>query len=118
SNGHVKEKLTNKSEAVRRALAQLGKKAKPAQIQEYVKTYFDVEMSTQMISNYKSTQIGKGGKKGRPGRKPKEAGAVAESVSKPTTQGAVSFKDLRAVKEISNRIGAARLRELVALMAD
>jgi hypothetical protein len=30
----------------------------------------------------------------------------------------VSFKDMRMVKEIRNRLGPARMRELVALMAD
>lgn len=117
-NGRVKEKLTNKAEAVRRALAKLGNKSKPAQIQEFIKTNFDVEMTTQAISVYKSVLKRRSGKKSKPRRKPKAAGAVIESVPKPTIHNAVSFKDMRAVKEISNRLGHARMRELVALMAD
>jgi hypothetical protein len=35
-------------------LAKLGNKAKPAQIQEFIKINFDVEMATQAISVYKS----------------------------------------------------------------
>ena len=31
---------------------------------------------------------------------------------------AVSFKDMRTVKEIRNRLGPTWMRELVALMAD
>jgi hypothetical protein len=114
-NAQVQEKLTNKTEAVRRALAKLGNKAMPAEIQEFIKTNFGVEMTTQVISVYKSKLVKK---KGKPGRKPKEAGAVGEAAPKPAAHGGVSFKDMRTVKEISNRLGPARMREFVALMAD
>jgi hypothetical protein len=116
-NGQVQEKLTNKAEAMRRALGKLGTQAKPAEIQEYIKTNFDVEMSTQMISTYKSIQIRKGGKVGKRGRKPKEIGAVVEPMNA-ALHDAVSFKDLRMLREIRNRLGHARMRELVAWMAD
>src|SRR6516164_9207841 len=114
-NGEPVEKLTNKAEAIRRALAKLGKKAMPAEIQDFIKTNFGVEMTTQVISVYKSKLLKK---KGKPGRKPKEAGAVGEAAPKPVAHGGVSFKDMRTVKEIRNRLGPARMRELVALMAD
>ena len=61
-NAQVQEKLTNKAEAVRRALAKLGKKAMPAEIQEFIKTNFDVEMSTPLISVYKHKLVKKKGK--------------------------------------------------------
>jgi hypothetical protein len=57
-------------------------------------------------------------KKGKRGRKPIEAGALMEPAPQPAMHGGVSFKDMRAVKEIRNRLGPARMRELVALMAD
>src|SRR6516162_4425643 len=114
-NGQVQEKLTNKAEAIRRALAKLGKKAMPAEIQDFVKTNFGVEMTTQVISVYKSKLLKK---KGKPGRKPKEAGAVGEAAPKPVAHGGVTFKDMRTVKEISDRLGPARMRELVELVAD
>jgi hypothetical protein len=114
-NGQVQEKLTNKAEAIRRALAKLGKKAKPAEIQDYIRVNFGVEMTTTVISVYKSKLTKK---KGKPGRKPKEDGAVGEVAPKPAAHEAVSFKDMRTVKEISNRLGPARMRELVALVAD
>src|SRR6516164_3024241 len=50
----VEERLTNKAEAVRRALAKLGNKAMPAEIQGFIKTNSDVEMTTKVISVYKS----------------------------------------------------------------
>ena len=114
-NGQVQEKLTNKAEAIRRALAKLGNKAMPAEIQGFIKTNSDVEMTTKVISVYKSQLVKK---KGEPGRKPKEAGAVGEAAPKPVTHGGVTFKDMRTVKEMSDRLGPARMRELVALMAD
>jgi hypothetical protein len=114
-NGHVQEKLTNKTEAIRRALAKLGNKAKPAEIQDFIKTNFGVEMTTKVISVYKSRLVKK---KGKPGRKPKVVGATDEPTPKPVMHEAVSFKDIRTVTEIRNRLGPARMRELVALMAD
>jgi hypothetical protein len=72
-------------------------------------------MTTKVISVYKSKLVKK---KGKPGRKPKEAGAVSEPAPKPVAHSGVTFKDMRTVKEISDRLGPARMRELVALMAD
>jgi hypothetical protein len=114
-NGEPVEKLTNKAEAIRRALAKLGKKAMPTEIQDLIKTNFGVEMTTQVISVYKSKLVKK---KGKPGRKPKVVGATAETAPKRAMHEAVSFKDMRTVKEISDRLGPTRMRELVALMAD
>src|SRR6516225_6714123 len=114
-DGQEKEKLTNKMEAIRRALAKLGNKAMPTEIQEFIKTNFGVEMTTPLISVYKHKLVKK---KGKPGRKPKEAGAVGEATPKPAAHGGVTFKDMRTVKDIRNRLGPARMRELVALMAD
>jgi hypothetical protein len=111
-NGQAQEKLTNKAEAIRRALAKLGNKTMPAEIQGFIKSNFGVRMTTPLISVYKSKLTKK---QGQPGRKPKLVQATAP---KPAAHGGVSFKDLRSVKEIRNRLGAARMRELVALMAD
>ena len=113
-NGQVKEKLTNKAEAIRRALAKLGKIATPAEIQDFIKTNFGVEMTTPLISVYKSKLTKT---KGKPGRKPKAVRATAETAPK-SPEGGVTFKDMRTVKEIRNRLGPARMRELVAQVAD
>ena len=114
-DGQVKEQLTNKAEAIRRALAKLGNKAMPAEIQEFIKTNFGVEMTTQVISVYKSKLVKK---KGKPGRKPKVVGATDEPAPERAMHEAVTFKDMRLVKEISDRLGPARMREIVALLAD
>lgn len=117
-NGQAKEKLTNKAEAIRRALASLGNKAMPAEIQDFIKTNFGVEMTTPLISVYKSKLTKKKGKKGKPGRKPKVVGATAEAALNSAAHAGVTFKDLRTVKEISDRLGPARMRVLLELMAD
>jgi hypothetical protein len=114
-NGEPVEKLTNKTEAVRRALAKLGNKAMPLEIRDFIKTNFDVEMTTNVISVYKSKLLKK---KGKFGRKPRVVGTTAETAPKAVAHGDVTFKDLRTVKEISDRLGPARMRELVALVAD
>ena len=111
----MKEQLTNKAEAIRRALAKLGNKAMPTEIQGYIKTNFSVEMTTQAISVYKYKQVKK---KGKPGRKPKVVGATDEPAPERAMHEAVTFKDMRLVKEISDRLGPTRMRELVALVAD
>ena len=109
-NGQPVEKLTNKAEAIRRALAQLGKKATPTEIQEHIKHHFDVDMTTKVISVYKS-KLSK--RRGRPGRK-----AHAESAPAPVTlTEAISLRDLRALKELKDRHGLSRLRELLELVS-
>jgi hypothetical protein len=114
-NGEPVEKLTNKMEAIRRALAKLGNKSTPAEIQGFIKTNFGVDMATPLISVYKH-KLAK--KKGKPGRKPKEAGAVIQPTPQRARHEAVSFRDLRIVKEIGDRLGPARMRELIELMVD
>jgi hypothetical protein len=114
-NGQVQEKLTNKAEAIRRALAKLGNKAMPLEIQDFIKSNFGVEMTTPLISVYKH-KLAK--RKGKPARKPKETGAVIQLTPQRAMHEAVSFKDMRTVREISSRLGPARMRELVALMVD
>jgi hypothetical protein len=114
-NGQLQERLTNKTEAVRHALAKLGKKAMPAEIQDFIKTNFGIELTTKVISVYKCNLART---KGKPGRKPKAVQGTAEAVPNPAAPAGVTFKDLRAVREITNRLGPARMRELVELMRD
>jgi hypothetical protein len=103
------EKLTNKAEAVRRALAELGAQAMPTEIQEFIKTRFDVDMTTKVISVYKS-KLGK--QKGRPKRHPSLQQAPAPA-GVPHT---ISLRDLRTLKELQERHGPSRLRELLELV--
>ena len=108
-NGQPVEKLTNKAEAVRRALAQLGGKATPTEIQGHIKDRFDVDMTTKVISVYKS-KLGK--HKGRGRRKELAQPSVA-----PSSFETISLRDLRALKELKVRHGLSRLRELLELVS-
>jgi hypothetical protein len=114
--GGGKEKLSNKMEGMRRALAQLGKNAGTTDIQDYLRDNFGIKMSTKMISSYKSFLAKKKGKrKGKPGRKPKAAssGPAAPAIA---VGGDVALKDIRTLKELADRMGPRQFRELVGLL--
>jgi hypothetical protein len=121
SNGGLREKLENKTEAVQRALDELGWDAKPLEIQDHVKKYYDVDVSTKVISVYKG-KLSRGRRRGKRGRRAKvEATAVPVPVPAraPRTGGRDAPIDvgvLKALKELSERVGAGRFRELVELM--
>jgi hypothetical protein len=113
AKGRAGERLTNKTEAVRRALKELGPDAKPLEIQAFVKDRFGVEISTKVVSIYKA----KLGRRGRRRGKPK--GEVAPAAPAPRTVGhrEVTIADLRAMRELSDRVGTRRLRELLELLS-
>lgn len=105
---------TNKMEAVRRAMDSEGYDASPLAIQKFIKQNFDVDMSANMISSYKSTLRAKKGLAGRRKKRgrPKKGAVEAASPATPL-HDAVAWKDLRTLKDIVGRIGKKNLRELV-----
>jgi hypothetical protein len=115
-----------KMDAVRQALATLGKDAKPIQLQGHIRKEFGIEMSTDHISTYKGNILRKKGGKGRRGgkkaaAKPSEAPAAAPAALVPKVGGrganvAVSMGDLQALKDLVQRVGANNLRSLIDLM--
>ncbi len=99
-----------KMEGVRRALAEMGMDAAPKQIQEFLKSKFGIYMEPGMISNYKSslkspgkTAINRNRKPGRP--------AAASSAT-----GRITLDDIRAVKEVVDKIGADNVRQLADVL--
>ncbi|HZY88884.1 MAG TPA: hypothetical protein VFE78_28930 [Gemmataceae bacterium] len=104
---HGKANGLSNMEAVRRALAALGPKARPPEIGAYVQQHFGRTIPPNHISSYKSTLTKKARKPGRP-RADAERHAGA-------TDG-LSLKDIRAIKELANRIGVSRFRELVEVL--
>jgi hypothetical protein len=106
----------SKTDAVRRALETLGADAKPLDIQRFVKEHYDIDISTKVISVYKGKLGRTGRRRGRPGRKPRPEPAAA-SAPRATAAGEVTMKDLRTIKELSDRVGAGRLRELLELLS-
>jgi hypothetical protein len=121
----------NKMEAVKQALAKLGKNAMPVDIQGYVKKEFGIDMTTDHVSNYKGKLLrGKG--KGRTKAKPAAAkastpkpAAKKPAAKKPAPKAAapkaipsgISLRDIESVKGLVGRVGTAQLRSLVDLLA-
>ena len=104
---HGKADGISNMEAVRRALNVLGPKARPPEIGAYVQQHFGRVIPPNHISSYKSTLTKKARKPGRP----RAADGRADSAS-----DILTLKDLRAIKELANRIGVARFRELVEVL--
>jgi hypothetical protein len=108
----------SKMEAVRQAIAKLGKEAKPPEILSYVKENFGVVMSYDMASNYKGITLRKGKGKRR-GPKPGWKSAVAAAV--PTANGHaagnISIEDIQAVKALADRLGAEKVWQLAKVLA-
>jgi hypothetical protein len=102
--------VTNKMEAMRRALSELGSEAKNSDIQQYIKSKFDLDMSTAMISSYK-THIRKRGRTGRKRGRPAGSGSA-----KATSVAGLNVDDVRAVKDLADRLGADKLRGLVDVL--
>jgi hypothetical protein len=107
SNGKPK----NKMEAVRRVLAESGNDTKPLDIQGQLQKNFKITMDTATISTYKGTILRQGARKklGRPKRR--HFGAVMSSSS-----NSISIEDIKAVKDLAERLGAEKLRQLAEVL--
>ncbi len=86
-----------------------------------MKDKFNIDMPTKVISSYK-TSIQARAKKGpgkKRGRKPGQTAAALIAVVPvaPAKGGGISLDDIRAVKELANRLGADKLSELAAVLA-
>ncbi len=97
------------ADMVRAALAELGPRAKPQAIQDYIKEKYSREVTKGIISNYKSTMKKKGLIPGRRG--PGRPKGVA-----PATGGTVRLDDLEAVRGLVTRIGAEQVVRLVKVL--
>jgi hypothetical protein len=106
---HGKAGGISNMEAVRRALAALGPKARPPEIGAYVQQHFGKVIPPNHISSYKSTLTKKARRPGRPR-------AGANGAGRDGSSDSLSLKDLRAIKELANRIGVSRFRELVEVL--
>lgn len=105
----------NKMQLVRDAMAALGPKCKPLEIQQHVKENGKIDMSTTMISSYKSliksAAKKEARKRGRPAGKP---------VAIPATDGNGNdgvVDDVIAVRSLISRMGAKQLSKLVDALA-
>jgi hypothetical protein len=107
--------------AVRQALSELGKSAKPLDIQKFVKERFNITMTVAHISNYKTTILAK---KKRKAAARMAKGDVVASLAQPApvTREApkpgtgVTLDNLRALKELLGKVGADNLKELIDIV--
>src|SRR5262249_29398519 len=110
------DKGLSKMEAVRRALNDLGPKAMPADIISHVKQKYDIVLSSTMASSYKNSISRKGaGESGLVRRGRGAAPAAAAAVPAPSPR--ISLDDLRAVKQLSDRIGVDKVLQLAQVLA-
>jgi hypothetical protein len=110
ANGGVR---VNKMEQVRKALRRLGNDAKPKRIQGYLRKRFLLEMSTDMISTYKGSILKK---QAGEGREAQPEAVVEATTTTETASGGISVEELRAVKEVVDRIGADKVKQLVDVL--
>jgi hypothetical protein len=102
----------SKWEAVQRALSALGKDAMPNQIKEYIKTHFRMNLDNSLISNYKHSMVKKGVGKSSVGRKPQSQAAAGAGSS-----GEITVADIKAVKEVVDRLGAEKVVDLAQVLS-
>lgn len=110
-------KAMTKTEAIRRALA-AGHEG-PQDGTAYIRREFGIEVAPQHFSATKSQlKSREGSKKGKPGRKPREAAGPAESrpaASQAAPAGGDMIDDLAAVKHLVQKLGADQVRKIVGL---
>jgi hypothetical protein len=107
----LKEAGISKLEGVRRALAKLGGDVKPQEIQPFLKGNFGIEMTTGLISNYKSALSRKAARKSVLIRTPAATMAASANGS------AFTLQDIEAVRQVMAEIGAEKVQQLAAVLA-
>jgi hypothetical protein len=99
----------SKLEGVRRALGELGWQAGNGEIQSFLKSRFAIRMDTTLISNYKSMIKAQGNKS-----------AMIRQPSRPapglSVPGGITLDDIRAVKEVVDKVGADKVRQLTEVL--
>jgi hypothetical protein len=115
----------SKQEAVRQALAALGKAVTARDLQKYIQDTFDLAMTIDHIYTAKSSVLGKGQKKAKKRKvkqpPPPEPAAAAKQPVQPAPvarkpAGGISLEDVEAVKGLLGRVGAANLKALADLL--
>jgi hypothetical protein len=115
-NGRANGSRLNKMECVRQALAELGDGAKGKDIQGFLKGRFGLDMGSNMISAYRSSILKKAA--GQSGLIPRQGNGAATTVRKAEpAKGGISLEDLRAIKELADRLGVEQVRALAGLFA-
>jgi hypothetical protein len=101
----------NMMECVRQALAQLGYDAKPMQIQKHLRRKFKLNMNPKMISTYKGSIV----------KEARQSGLIESPVARPLpavvlSLGGDTVEEVRAVKELGDKLGADKVKALLELL--
>lgn len=115
ANGQPKSKM----DAVRLLVGENGSEIKPVEITEQLKSRFKMKMDPATASNYKGIVLReRGGKKkiGRPKGHKMGRPAVAHSTVE-SSGAAITIADIQAVKELAERLGGEKLRQLAEVLA-
>ncbi len=103
----------SKIDAMRETLKELGRKAMPLTIKDHLKSKYGIDADTTLISTYKSTLLNKRKRKALKGRR-EEGRAVATSPA--ISSEGVTVEDIKAIKEMSERIGVDMVRDLAQVL--
>ena len=122
----------SKQEAVRRALGELGRDAKPTQMQGWIRDRFGIDMTTDHISTSKGHILRKEGGKGRrkgkgrvapKGPTPQAGGPQGQPAPSPAAKGGgtkeagIPLDDILYVKALVGRFGPGQLHTLIDAFA-
>jgi hypothetical protein len=116
SSKPIEGESITKKEAVRRALATLGKKAKPLAIQGWIKDNLHLDLTTAHISTTKGELLRKPTKKPS-GSKPAVLAEPAMAAVKGATEKGVQMDDILKLKELVGRVGPKHLHILIDVMS-
>jgi hypothetical protein len=114
-NGREGGVRVNKMDLVRKALKRLGSDAKPKRIQGYLLKRYRVEISADVISNYKGSILKKAAAQSSVTRQPDVVGSTPANPER-ASNGGISVDDVRAVKSLADKIGAGKVQELVDVL--
>ncbi len=104
-------KRINKMEIVRQALKKLGDEAKPTEIRDLVAKKNHLQLSLNLISNYKNSILKKVSGQSAVLRAPAASPSRSNGVA-----GGISLDDIQAVKTLAERLGVAKLHSLIDVL--
>lgn len=106
------ESPKSKLDAVRLLIAE-SSDIMPLEITEQLKRRFKMKMNASTASNYKRIALRERGNKKNAGPKGRPA---AHAPVKASSVGGISIADIQAVKELAERLGAEKLRQLAEVL--
>jgi hypothetical protein len=114
-----KKETISKLEAMRQAVAKLGKDAPLDDLLKTIKQDFGITLERGLAYNYKSLVSNPAAAKTKgkkPGRKPKTV-STAAAVTNGGKAVSITLEDIQAVKALTDRIGPDKVAQLAEVLA-